>query len=143
MTLRIKKEQGFTLLEMIIVLALAGLFLSLMLERGPVHSTLASFLQARERVLSALRNARLDAMTKGVSITVRPDTAHAQLLELSGKIIVRQVSLPKEAVLVAPVPMIFQPNGLGSAVSWVLHVGARTFSVSISPLTGRIMTHDA
>ncbi|MCG0996297.1 type II secretion system GspH family protein [Acetobacter indonesiensis] len=75
MTLRIKKEQGFTLLEMIIVLALAGLFLSLMLERGPVYSTLASFLQARERLLSTLRNARLDAMTKGVSITVRPDGA--------------------------------------------------------------------
>lgn len=142
MTLRIKQEQGFTLLEMIIVLAIAGLFLSLMLERGPVHSTLASFLQAREALLSTLRTARLDAMTKGAAITVRLDAAHSQLLELSGKMVLRKVSLPKEAVLVAPIPLVFQPDGLGTAVPWVLQVGTRRLSVSVSPLTGRIVMHD-
>lgn len=142
MILRIKQEQGFTLLEMIVVLAIAGLFLFLILERGPFHSTLASFLQAREGVLSILRTARLDAMTRGGAIRVLFDSEHNVLVEFSGKIILRTVSLPKETVLVAPVPIVFQPDGLGSAVSWVLHVGARNFSVSVSPLTGRVVTHD-
>ncbi|WP_086650923.1 pilus assembly FimT family protein [Acetobacter cibinongensis] len=114
MTLRTKQEQGFTLLEMIIVLAIAGLFLSLMLERGPVHSTMASFLQAREALLSTLRTARLDAMTKGAPITVRFNSAQNQILELSSKTIIKTVYLPKESALLAPMPFVFQPDGLGA-----------------------------
>ncbi|GAN67285.1 GspH/FimT family pseudopilin [Acetobacter orleanensis] len=141
MTLRIKQEQGFTLLEMIIVLAIAGLFLALILERGPMHSTLVSFLQARENLLSTLRAARLDAMTKGEVVTVRFDVAQNRLIEFSRKTLLSQTTLPKEAELMAPAPMTFQPDGLASAVAWGLRVGARTVSISVSPLTGRILTH--
>nr|WP_298796336.1 GspH/FimT family pseudopilin [uncultured Acetobacter sp.] len=141
MTLRIKEEQGFTLLEVMIVLAIAGLFLSLMLEHGPMHSTLASFMRARDALLSTLHTARLDAMTKGEVVSVRFDAARFTLVEFSKNTILHQEALPKEAALLVPGPVAFQPDGLGQGGPWVLHVGARDMTVSISPLTGRIMTH--
>lgn len=126
------------------MLAVAGLLLGLVIERGPPHSAQATFLRARGAVLSTLRSARLDAMTRGEAVSVRFDAAQRALVETSGARVLRRAVLPEGAAVLTPAgaiagAMIFRPDGTGSAAGWRLASGARNLTVTLSPLTGRVL----
>jgi len=66
--------RGFTLLELIVVLAIAGLLFSL---GGPCVRTLAATMEYRDavrQIVSAAKNARRDAFAQGIPMDLLIDT---------------------------------------------------------------------
>jgi len=129
------------LLETIVVLAIAGLLLGLLIERGPLHSARAEFLKQKGQVLTLLRHAQLDAQLRGEPVSVGLDASHRALVERANGRLLARTSLGSDAVLVMSGgrAMGFRPDGSGEAARWLLRVGGHVATLSISPLTGRIL----
>ena len=70
----VSDTRGFTLLELIVVLAIAGLLFSL---GGPSVRTLAATMEYRDavrQIVSAAKNARRDAFAQGIPMDLLIDT---------------------------------------------------------------------
>lgn len=129
---------GFTLLETLIVLVIAGLLLGLVVSRGPLHSARAEFLRARGQVVTVLRAARLEARLSGRP--VRVDLVRGALLtRRDGRVTARQ-GLGAHVMVWerAHRGMRFLPDGTGQEAVWRVSVGRLSARISVSALTGRI-----
>ncbi|MBS1103325.1 prepilin-type N-terminal cleavage/methylation domain-containing protein [Gluconobacter sp. Dm-62] len=138
-----RNEAGFTLIEMIVVLVVAGLLLGLILQHGPLRSSRATFLSSRNAVLSELRTARLDAQTRGEHIVVQVDAARQAIIESAGPGMLRTVPIGRGVTVSASIPMHFAPDGTGAGGPWRVSCDALTAVFAVSPLTGRILADGA
>jgi len=126
------REAGFTLVELVVVLALVGLLAGLTLPL--VHSRGPDPLDEAARSLGrTLESRRLEAMREGRAVAVPLEEVRA---ELSGEIVL-------DAAGDSPGRLVFRPHGGSSGGRWTLSHGGRSRIVEVDWLTGRVRAYAA
>ncbi|WP_086642741.1 prepilin-type N-terminal cleavage/methylation domain-containing protein [Acetobacter sp. DsW_063] len=140
-------DSGFTLLEVMVVLVIAGLLLGVVVERGPFHSDTVTFGAAKTQVLSILQNARSAAMTSDQPTVVVFDASRREFVTRTGKR-ERIDRLTGSVVMTIPASqggaaaqgeILFDANGATSGAPLLLTLGQRAVLFTVSPATGRIL----
>ncbi|GBQ89152.1 hypothetical protein AA23498_0553 [Acetobacter nitrogenifigens DSM 23921 = NBRC 105050] len=142
-------DSGFTLLEVMVVLVIAGLLLGVAVERGPFHSDTVTFGAAKTQALSILQNARGAAMTSGQPTVVAFDASRREFVTRTGR---REridrltgpvtMTIPtSEGSAAAQGEMLFDANGATSGAPFLLTLGQRAVLFTTSPATGRVLVH--
>ncbi len=128
-------SDGFTLIEMIVVLVVLGLVGSIVLSRGPLRSPILD-LRAGARVMVAeMRGARARAIDSDHDVVFTVDAARRDYgvrggarrplpagLELSGR----------------PAPVVFHPDGSASGGTVTLAENGRQLAIRVDWLTGAV-----
>jgi general secretion pathway protein H len=126
-------ERGFTLLEMTVVLVVAGLALAVVLTRGPVRSQRLELDATARQVAGALRLARSRAIAQEHAVIVAFSTAGYRL---DGD---TPVAFSAGISPVGDRAIGFLPDGGSSGGRIVLHGGDRQVAIGVDWLTGRVL----
>jgi general secretion pathway protein H len=129
---RKRTHGGYTLIEMIVVLAIVGLMLGLAIDRGPVRSERLNVETATIELLETLRLARASAITENRTVTVTT-AAHAYWAQ--GR---SARTLPTSVVITGESVISFAPDGSSSGGRVSLEAGAQRIDLSVDWLTGRV-----
>jgi general secretion pathway protein H len=154
MTSPTHSRQGFTLIEMIVVLAILGLVAGLIVARGPARSATLEVQQAVALVAQVMRGARAAAIAAGraqaveidpVGHTIRTGTS---ALLLPGTVAIALVmpsgTTPSATgALQRRIEIRFFPDGSASGGTVVLSHNAERMAVAVDWLTGRVRLSDA
>ena len=133
------RPAGFTLLEMIVVLAILGLALALVVTRGPPRSPGLDMRAAASLVARSLREARSQAIAANSPTAVTLDPATGSIAA-GGRV----VRLPPDVALSAPAATVsFAPDGSSSGGTVGLAGAGRRFVVAVNWLTGRVSVTEA
>ena len=135
-----RASRGFTLIELLVVLLLLGIMAGV---AGPAIGRFIDSLDFRkqtERVMAALRYARLTAITKGKLLCMTlgdGDNAAPNDLVLSGAVNeVRHLRLAEGAtVVLKPEELIFSPEGYATPGKITLESGGRRAVIYLDSLT--------
>lgn len=114
---------GFTLIEMIVVIAVLGLVIAMLVQYGPLKDRWAATQGAAATVAAAMEQARGRAISSGAPVTV----ALPALPDWLGV-----------AVSAPPGGIVFEPDGSATAARVVLDDGGRRITVATDWLTGRV-----
>ncbi|MCQ8239507.1 GspH/FimT family pseudopilin [Rhizosaccharibacter radicis] len=131
-----RPEAGFTLLEMIVVLAVLGLVLLVVLGRGAPHSPGLDCRLAARAVAQQLREARADSIA--TDRPVRVELAEgARSLRVDGR---EKRALPGAAAIGAGSSraILFRPDGGSSGGAVVLAEGSVSARAEVDWLTGTV-----
>lgn len=138
---------GFTLLEMIIVLAVAGLMIGIAFSgTNPISASTRTAMAARE-ISGALRAARLQAITADRSVTVTFDlaghryrTGIGDWQPIASEIAVTLLTTREETIGRGGTGgrVRFNPDGSSTGGRVTLSGGGRTVSVGIDWISGRV-----
>jgi general secretion pathway protein H len=123
---------GFTLIEMIVVLAILGLLAGLIVSRGPMHSQRLDLEAAAQQVAGSLRLARANAIAQDRTILWRADAGG---FGLPGG---RLYRLPAGISMRGPATIGFAGDGSSSGGNLLLAGGTRNVTVAVNWLTGGI-----
>lgn len=144
MTLRISRDAGFTLIEMLVVLVILGVAGALLLARGPARSAGLEARAAASEIVQTLRLGRSRAIATNRPVLVRLGL-RTHRLSLDG---VARPVLPNSITLAAvmadgTVPagvavFVFAPDGSASGGRVALESGGRRIAMTVDWLTGRI-----
>jgi general secretion pathway protein H len=126
------RQRGFTLLEMIIVLAILGLVLALVVTRGPMHSARLDTEAAAREVAGELRLARGHAIAhdQSVSVVLTPHTY--QIVGLPQRVVPPDVALAGSAMI------RFSPDGSSSGGTVFVQTATSRTAIVVSWLTGSV-----
>lgn len=128
------RQEGFSMLEMIVVLAILGLALSLVLMRGPMRSPRLDAQAAARDLAGTLRVARGRAIAENRPVTV----AFADNLYRIDGSSVRRV--PYDVMLTGNGAIRFAPDGSSSGGVVMVQAAASRIAVLVDWLTGRVQT---
>ncbi len=132
------RDSGFTLLEMIVVIAVLGLIGALVLARGPMRSAGLNERSAVSLLTGSLRAARSEAIATDRPVVVRID-GPAGLVQIGGA-----AAKWMGAQMVSPArPIVFAPDGTSTGGQIVVAAGPLRRLVAVDWLTGRISVTDA
>lgn len=126
-------ERGFTLLEVIVVLGVAGLALALVLTHGPVRSQRLELDATARQVAGALRLARSRAIAEEHAVIVAFGTLGYRL---DGD---TPVAWSAGISPVGDRAISFTSDGGSSGGRIVLHGGNRQVAIGVDWLTGRVL----
>lgn len=133
-------QNGFTVLEMLVVLSIAALLLAWSLPGLPLSTRTAEFRLAVTTIGAQLTEARAAALRSGRAITVEIDPASNVIRSgpvatpiLGGVTVARTGSDSLD-----PVVITFQPTGSATPADLTLTHGTRRSELSVDWLTGRI-----
>jgi general secretion pathway protein H len=130
-----RSEAGFTLIEMIVVIAVVGLIAGLVLMRQP-WTSVGFEREATQRALAdALRLARSRAIAQNRNVSVVTGAAG---FSVDGSPL---RTLPARQTLSAS-QITFMPDGGSSGGTIVLAAGQRRIAVAVNWLTGRVGVSD-
>lgn len=137
---------GFTLIEIMVVLAILGLMLGLVLTRGPVRSQAVEMEAAARDIAGALRLARSTAIAENRMVSLNIDVAHASMRTDDGPVRTLPGSLTLRVVAErgGALPGIrFAPDGSSSGGRIELITPGRRVQIGVDWLTGRVRITDA
>lgn len=135
----VRGEGGFTLLEILVVLAIAGLITAVALPRFGGTLDGLRVRSASRQVAALLRAARLDAIRERKVVVVAADPATQELrTEGGGRGRVLKIEPPLRLSLLDEPRIRFSPRGGADAARVVVSGGGREFQVAVHPLTGRV-----
>ncbi len=131
-------ERGFTLLEMLVVLAVLGLMVGLVVARGPLRSAGLDARLAANQLAGTLRAARSQAIAadRPVAVAINAALATVQV----GNAPPRPVGA---AITGLTQPLVFLPDGSSRGAAVIVAAGPMRKRVSVDWLTGRVSIADA
>ena len=127
-----RPRNGFTLLEMIIVLVILGLILGIVVARGPMHSARLDAEAAARELAGALRLARGRAIAADQTTAVSLATDRYQIDGLPAH------DLPPDVTLTGNSALRFAPDGSSSGGAIAVQTATSRVTVAVSWLTGRV-----
>jgi general secretion pathway protein H len=134
-------DGGFTLLEMLAVLAVLGLALGLVLWRGPMRSPALEARVAADSFAQALRAARAQAISEGRPVSFVLDVRRHEY-ETEGASPQSLPIAPTVTISASVTGIRFAPDGSSSGGRIVFEDGGHAVSVNVGWLTGRVTTTD-
>jgi general secretion pathway protein H len=142
-------DDGFTLLELVVVLAVMGAVIGIVISRGPVHSAGLQTRAAAGVLAQTLRTARATAIDRAREISVVIDPPHRSFAADDGPI---HVLAPGVALAFLP-PVLkgprdtgiirFSPDGSATGGEILLGDGARRVRIDVQWLTGQVQVANA
>jgi general secretion pathway protein H len=144
-----RRQAGFTLIEILVVLAIMGVVLGIVLGRGPMNSRGLQTRAAAGALAQTLRAARAQAIATDHDVSVAIDPArHAFAMDRGPEqLVARDLSLAiVPPVLPGPgsVRLIrFSPDGSATGGGVLLGTGRRRIGVRVEWLTGKVSVADA
>lgn len=142
-------QSGFTLFELLIVLAIVALAVGLIIGRGPLGARTLAIQAAASALASDLRAARAEAILRNRPVTVTIDVARHLWIASDGKPRSFPRDLTVRATTVAgqvqahKASIRFEPDGSCSGGSIVLADGTRHWRVGVDWLSARVSVTDA
>ncbi len=146
---RLTTDHGFTLIEILVVLAILGVVLGLIIGHGPMRSRGLESRAAAGALAQTLRAARARAIATDHDVAVAIDPArHLFAMDGGGA---RQISPDLDMAVLAPalpgpgpIRLIrFGPDGSATGGEVLLGTGKRRIAISVEWLTGRVSVADA
>jgi len=144
-----RRDHGFTLIEILVVLAILGVVLGLMIGHGPMRSRGLQARAAAGALAQTLRAARASAIAtdRDVAVAIDParhvfamDGGPARALAADLVVSIQPPALPGPG----PVRLIrFGPDGSATGGTVLLGTGASRIGISVEWLTGRVSVTDA
>jgi general secretion pathway protein H len=125
-------QNGFTLLEMIIVLVILGLILGIAAARGPMHSARLDTEAAARELVGTLRLARGRAIAENRTITVAVGANRYQINGLAAH------DLPQDVALAGSAIIRFAPDGSSTGGSIAVQSATSRVTILVNWLTGRV-----
>jgi len=145
MTSRSETAAGFTLIEMIVVIAILGLMMVLVSVNGTPVSPATHARAAAEAISGALRTARSEAVTdnRGVEVTIDLTRRSYRLgaapaVTLPGDLRLALLTSTDQQVSDSVGRIRFNPDGSSSGGRVSVEGGNRTWWVGIDWLSGRV-----
>ncbi len=140
---------GFTLIEILVVLAIVGVVLGVILGRGPARSRGLETRAAAGALAQTLRAARAAAIAGDHDVTVAIDPQRHEFAADRGDI--KRVDTSIEMVVQPPSLrgpgtsrlIRFSPDGSSTGGEVLLGNGKRRLDVSVEWLTGKVSVADA
>jgi general secretion pathway protein H len=126
------RRDGFTLLEMVVVLVILGLVLGLVIARGPMHSARLDVEAVTRDLAGALRLARSRAMASDRPVAV---VLAANYYRTDGSATYR---LPADVTLAGNAVIRFAPDGSSSGGSIAVQGTTSRITIAVDWLTGRV-----
>jgi general secretion pathway protein H len=144
-----RRQAGFTLIEILVVLAIMGVVLGIVLGRGPMNSRGLQTRAAAGALAQTLRAARAQAIATDHDVSVAIDPARHVFAMDHGpeRLVARDLALAiVPPVLPGPgsVRLIrFSPDGSATGGGVLLGTGRRRIGVRVEWLTGKVSVADA
>jgi general secretion pathway protein H len=144
-----RAEQGFTLLELVVVIAILAIVLGVVITRAPNSGGALQTRAAAGALAQALRGARAAAMERSMPVSVAidparhsfaPDFGAVRLIDPTLRITVLPPALhgPGDVRLIQ-----FAPDGSATGGAVMIGNGKRRLLVAVEWLTGRVQVSDA
>ena len=144
-----RKADGFTLIEILVVLAILGVTLGLIIGRGSMASRGLEIRGAAAALAQSLRAARAQAIATDHDVSVVIDPVRHMFAADLSPIRTLSPTLPM-AVLPPAIPgpgaariIRFSPDGSATGGTVVLGAGHHRIGISVEWLTGRVTVADA
>jgi general secretion pathway protein H len=144
-----RRDDGFTLIEVLVVLAIVGVVLGVLIGRGPQRSRGLEARAAAGALAQTLRAARAQAIAADHDVSVALDPARhsfaadggaVRLIDPGIDISVLPPSLPGPGAIRL---IRFSPDGSSTGGQILLGTGRRQLDVSVEWLTGKVSVADA